>query len=486
MPEKGILIWLKQAREAGLSDMEIQGKLKAAGWNNTLINQLLKKEQAVKLKNEKPVNWPEAPPRGTMSLEIEQKPELAPATSRKSLLGIFYLLIQSWEIYKKRIGTFVFIELLSIIVFGAIYALTILALGGALGLSSFFTVTSGSALSIIFIIIITGAVVVICSLIAAWFQAAILQAIRYPEKTVTLMSILRSSFRLTIPLWWLNILISLIIGGAALITTISVAIFPLFNDFDWSPFVISAIALLGLMPSLVISVWLSLSHFVLTTEKIRGLAAVLRSREYIREIWWSVFWRQAIVALFFSVLILTFINLIASSLISLIVIIIISLLFFPFLICYYYSIYNAIVVFKEGRYLNTPAKTKKGIIGLSIIGLFTIPVIITIMSSYGLVNSKINERDEIRHSDLYQLNSVLTIYLYKNDQYPANLELLVPEYLTELPLDPKNNKPYQYTPTVTIRGKTLQYLLCADLELPDESGTTSFCINSAEAGSAEQ
>lgn len=56
-------------------------------------------------------------------------------------------------------------------------------------------------------------------------------------------------------------------------------------------FILSGSYLLFFIPGLVFQVWFAFSPFVLASENLKGMTAMLRSRDLVRGRWWSVVWR---------------------------------------------------------------------------------------------------------------------------------------------------------------------------------------------------
>ena len=135
--------------------------------------------------------------------------------------------------------------------------------------------------------------------------------------------------------------------------------------------------------------------------------------------------------------------------------------------------------------------TKKGFTLIEILVAVTIVAVLSIIGvvSYSSINKR--SRDAKRKSDLEQVRSALEMYRADNGSYPSvnasnlqtadNLTALVPDYVPQLPSDPKysSSNPsagpfYYYQPTngVDSGGTTLYYgyCICGDLE---NSGSNS-------------
>lgn len=79
------------------------------------------------------------------------------------------------------------------------------------------------------------------------------------------------------------------------------------------------------------------------------------------------------------------------------------------------------------------------------------------------------QNDQIRKLDITSINSGLLDYFQKNKEYPEKLEILTPDYLTVIPLDPVSKIPYSYKPNEDFT----QYELVAKLSDDSEYSVKS-------------
>lgn len=84
-------------------------------------------------------------------------------------------------------------------------------------------------------------------------------------------------------------------------------------------------------------------------------------------------------------------------------------------------------------------------------------------------STKKSARDGRRKADLESLRSALEIYRSDIGAYPANLNLLSPDYISAIPADPAPTQSYVYTPVCPTTCTS--YTLCATLEI----GSTGAC-----------
>jgi len=87
--------------------------------------------------------------------------------------------------------------------------------------------------------------------------------------------------------------------------------------------------------------------------------------------------------------------------------------------------------------------------GFTLIELLIVIVIIGILAVIGGLfmanNAKNKANDARKKSDLKSIQDALEVYRTDNDTYPAQLNALVPDYMSAVPTSPDNNA-YTYTP----------------------------------------
>src|SRR3990167_8962875 len=117
--------------------------------------------------------------------------------------------------------------------------------------------------------------------------------------------------------------------------------------------------------------------------------------------------------------------------------------------------------------------------GFTLIELLVTMSIIAILAAIGLSSSAFSQkraRDARRKADLESVRSALEIYRadnsatgYPTENYSGLSGFLTPNYISVMPLDPKNVSPYSYT----YAGGGNAYTLCAN-QL--EQTATSYCL----------
>lgn len=113
--------------------------------------------------------------------------------------------------------------------------------------------------------------------------------------------------------------------------------------------------------------------------------------------------------------------------------------------------------------------------GFTLIELLVTMSIIAVLAAIGLSSyafSQKRARDARRRADLESVRSALEIYRADNPAtgYPNTLGSLIPNYISVMPVDPKNVSPYTYT----YAGGGNAYTLCA-AQL--EQSAVSYCLS---------
>ena len=104
--------------------------------------------------------------------------------------------------------------------------------------------------------------------------------------------------------------------------------------------------------------------------------------------------------------------------------------------------------------------------GFTFVELLVVTTIIILLSSIAVVSyqsANKKSRDNKRKSDLEQIRTALEMYRSDQGGYPTALSILTPNFLQQIPTDPKGYSYYYSRPTATT------YNLCAYLE-SDTSG----------------
>jgi hypothetical protein len=113
-----------------------------------------------------------------------------------------------------------------------------------------------------------------------------------------------------------------------------------------------------------------------------------------------------------------------------------------------------------------------GITGTVIIGILAAVVLVAINPAAQLKKA----RNATRRNDAYQIQHYLDMYQVEKGSFPSELEELVPDYSSELPVDPETTDPYSYT--VKEDGK--DYELCVNFEAIEGDALAEECFVHSE------
>jgi len=310
-----------------------------------------------------------------------------------SLPGTFVLLANAIQIFKNRWKTLCGILLISCLIsllFGAVFA------GGIFLISSLLKDMALAYLSIFSILGLLLILVVIY--ILTWSQVALITAIQ--DSSIGVKESFSRAKSKIISFMWLGFIIGLIVSGGFLLL---------------------------LIPGIIFSVWFSLAVFILVAENIKGLSAVLKSKEYVKGYFWPVFGRSLMFMLLYIILFIglsivslilifiPFLGVILNFLLYLIVPFIIT----PISILYIYLIYSSLKNIK-GEISNVPQKGRVAFIIIGILGILIIPIIISPFFLIRLNSSATTEADDASiKSDLSQARTMAELIYDENNSYSS-------------------------------------------------------------------
>lgn len=432
--------WLEKSRRAGVSDEKIKEMLKDSGWADEQIFELLSGHTFAQ-----PQNNNSFAPMSSINNSANGSPTITNQIGTGGALpGVFALAKQAVDLLKSRIGNFIIIILISMALGGALGLIIFFVLAGA-GLAVFGFSDGANAVSIITAILGAIGIWAVVSFVFSWVQAAIM--ITIINRQIKIGETLSRSFKIMVSYWWLSLLMSFFIGGASMLFAI---------------------------PGIIFSIWFSMAMFILISENIKGMQALLKSKEYVRGYWWAIFGRNFAISILISIP-LMLITLVLSSTENNILIsifnFIVGFLAFPFMICYSYILFENLRKIKGS---NIPVPQKKGgLIATSLAGWLIIPLILTFI--FGFVFSGMNKKvaDATRKSNISQIRIALVLYQDDQGSFPQSLDDLSPKYISSVPTDPKTGKDYEYK----IFGNSQNFLVCAQLDNKDISGDTEYCLN---------
>ena len=335
-----------------------------------------------------------------------------------TLVGAGELLKRAWGVYKQRFGVF-----LAIVLIPLLFSLPLLLL-------NLFT-DRIPPFVFLALVIILWLVLIIVSL---WSQISLVYAIKEREQKIGVKESLTKGWHKIISYWWVSILGAIITMGGFL---------------------------LFIIPGIIFAVWFSLAIYILATEDLKGMNALLKSKQLVSGNWWGVFWRFLLLGLLLLVITVLIKNVTESLNISFVGNIV-HVLVFPFIAIFGFLIYEDLKRLKTGVFFELPRRgTKAKLILVGILGFLLIPVVSFSIFFVSFNEPRSKARDAVRESHLRMVEVGLELYYSKNNTYPLVLhDVVVANFLKEIPQDPKTNLPYEYT----VSANEKEYAFCVDFE----------------------
>lgn len=177
-----------------------------------------------------------------------------------SLPGAKAILSQAWALYKQRLGTFLGVMIIPTLVLIVIVPLFV----GSELLESKFLYSKFSAGASGFSVVAAKVSFLIIFISQLWGETALLYAIKDSQEGIGVVEAYRRGWHKIFSYLWLSFLAGFIIIGGFLLFVI---------------------------PGIIFAVWFGVAAFVLIAEDLKGMNALLNSREYVRGKWGDVFWR---------------------------------------------------------------------------------------------------------------------------------------------------------------------------------------------------
>ncbi len=299
-----------------------------------------------------PWEYPEEEP-----LEYEEQGEEAGAMQPPpgGLIGIGELFGKTWGVFVKRVLILILITILSYLLFGAGLGIFIGA-GFALGLA-LPSMREGLAVGGVFAGVIAGLIASI------WGYGAMIFAVA--DEKLGLVEAYRRAWQKVGSFIWLYIALFIIIipGGF----------------------------LLFLIPGILFIVWFSFAPFILAREDVRGMSAVIKSKEYVRGHFGDVFLRfLPILGILFVVWliqwILAFIAMVvpvAPQLVS----VGLSLVMAPFVMIFLYHIYQDLRRLKGDVAFPASGGEKAKWLGLGFLGWILGPILFLLIAGAAVIGT---------------------------------------------------------------------------------------------------
>jgi hypothetical protein len=189
-----------------------------------------------------------------------------------ALPGPIALLKQAWGLYKNNIWKFAGIMAIPMVL---AFILTLLAGGGFLVLLFFIWKMKLLGLALLLVAGLIGAI--IFTLLFIWSHVALMVAVRDHEERIGVLEAYKRSRHLISSYFTTNLIVGLVVLGG----------FVLF-----------------IVPGVIFAVWLNLVSWIFVCEKLKGMDALARSREYVRGKWGAVLWRIVFVFIVYFVVVL--------------------------------------------------------------------------------------------------------------------------------------------------------------------------------------
>ncbi len=331
MPNQQLIDYIKNKLQQGLGGEEIKKSLLANNWQEKEI------EGAFHF---------------IYDTSEQQRPE--PVQNSPFLPGAVAIMKRAWDIYKKRLGTFLGVMIIPVV--ATMMIATIFAGGGILGAG---IMPSNIASSGIWWAIILGSIFFILAfIIQAWCQTALIYAIRDSQENIGVKEAYRRGWHKIFSYWWVSFLAGFIIFGGFFLLII---------------------------PGVVFLIWFSLVGFILISENLKGMDVLLKSREYIKNKWWRVFWRFLFIGGVSVIIYLTLIFVFSILKIPFseeIIRFISGIFLTPLITTYSFILYKDLKAIR-GEFVFTPTNKKKiALIFVGIIGIIILLAILGIFFSF--------------------------------------------------------------------------------------------------------
>ncbi len=244
-----------------------------------------------------------------------------------------FLFLQAFQIYRQKLPLF-----LGILIIPTFITITFSLFGG---IFSSKLILQGNYLSFLSFIVIFSLVIF---LIQAWGQLALIYAIKDHQEKIGVTEAYRRAREKFFSYLWLIILIFFINFGALLFFII---------------------------PGLIFIIWFSLAGFILVAENLKGMKALLKSREYIRGKWWVICRKYLFIGFLSLIFTLAFIFVFNSLKIPFgqqIAQFLVNLFLLPLIITYIFLIYENLKTLKGEFVFEVQTKEKIKIIFISLFG----------------------------------------------------------------------------------------------------------------------
>ncbi len=321
MIDQQLLDYIKKQLEQGVSRDQIRNTLFANNWQEKAVD-----EAFAFIEN------PQTVPQ--------------PPQARISLPSVSEHFAHAWQIYKNRFGTLLAIHILPTLAMSVLFAVLFGGSITAILLSGQLPETR----NLILMVIVGLILVIVTVVVQAWSQLALIYVIKDPHEKIGI----KEAFKRAWPKVWAYWGIALLAG-----------------------FITMGGVFLLIIPGIILGFWFSMALYILVAEDIKGMNALLKSKEYVRGKFGYIYGRILLVGLASMV-----IGGIAASVTeSQLLTTAINLLLTPFMLVYVYLMYTYLKAHK-GAFDFNPTKSQK--LPYLLIGAFGILVVCGI--AYALIH----------------------------------------------------------------------------------------------------
>lgn len=206
-------------------------------------------------------------------------------------------------------------------------------------------------------------IIPIVALGSTWSTIALIHAIKGFSVEVGIAEFYRRGINKIFSFWWIGLLVaSMLLGGLLLL----------------------------IIPGIIFFVWFGLAGFILIAEDIKGLDALLKSKEYVRGFWWQVCGRDAVIVLLtllFGGFLLIFNIIFGKDWGRIIYGFSVQLVMTPLALIYTFLIYSHLRAIKGEVVITASNKQKLGFKLIGAIGALVIPAMIVAAILLASLNS---------------------------------------------------------------------------------------------------
>lgn len=355
-----LLNFIETQLKQGADKNEIKKTLLENGWSEADVNEAFSIVELGAVKKEEKELPPS--PISNISNSTSVSCNYNTTNTTGSLPSATSLLKEAWDIYKKKIWTFLGIELILPILSGILIFVLMFVLVISFGASYFFSLfqtsgipqetpnlNTGVIIAFVIALVLVIAVGVIAQLIA---QVGLLYAIKDRQEGIGIKEAYKRGWRKIRPYLWIQI-----IGGFA---TMAGFIFLI-------------------IPGIIMAVWFSLAIFVLASEDLQGTHAILKSKEYVKGYWGAVFWRiiyLVVIMIVISIGLSTIFSIARIPAMGSIANMILNIFLTPLFFIYYYLVYEKLKLLKGDLSFSPTSGQKTALTIVAIVGALIIPLIL--------------------------------------------------------------------------------------------------------------